>query len=104
MSEDLFYCLIDFYPMKKFIVEVGEASEELKSLDRVFVQGSILGPELFTLYTHQLSEILQGVEVISYADKTNVLVSGESYQNIIDKVKHTLIVQHEVDVVCGDCI
>jgi len=91
MSEGLFYCIIDFLLQRKFIVEVGEASSEIKTLDRGCVQGSILGPKLFTLYTHQLSEILQGVEVISYADDTYVIVSGDNYQSIIDKVKHTLL-------------
>jgi len=63
---------------RKFVVEIDKQKSNVVNLDRGCVQGSILGPKLFTLYTHELSEILSGVKVVTYADDSYVIVESNS--------------------------
>jgi len=67
-----------FLTNRKFVVKIGGKTSEIKQLDRGCVQGSILGPKLFTPYTHQFKEILSDVKVISYADDAYVIISKKS--------------------------
>ena len=49
-------------------------------------QGSILGPLLFIMYTHDMSKIAPENKVIVYADDTTVLVSG---RNLTEAKQHS---------------
>jgi len=64
----------------------GKRSKEV-ILDRGCVQGSLLGPKLFSLYLYQLEQELgQNCTVISYADDTYVIISGRSLEDTEMKV------------------
>jgi len=52
------------------------------------VQGSVLGPRLFTLYLSELQNILKH-KVISYADDSYVIVKAKSLEELKEQVKHT---------------
>jgi hypothetical protein len=50
LSEGLLYCIMDFLQKRKFHVEVNGNMSEPLDLDRGCVQGSVLGPRLFSMY------------------------------------------------------
>jgi len=78
MSEGLFFSIMDFLTNRSFRVVVDESESDIKILDRGCVQGSVLGPKLFSLYMGGIGDLLrsQNVDLVSYADDTYVIVTG----------------------------
>jgi len=88
ISEGLMFSLIDFLTRRRFVVEIDKKQSESINLDRGCVQGSILGPKLFTLYTHGLASLeLMGAKLVTYADDTYVLVTGNSVGQVVENTK-----------------
>jgi len=50
------------------------------------VQGSILGPRLFTLYLGDLSEEIQHDDIVTYADDSYVICHGSSIEELQERV------------------
>lgn len=70
------YLLIDSYmSSRKFFMN---KTVEQYALTYGVPQGSILGPLLFIMYTHDIVNITKENKVIVYTDDTTVLVSGNS--------------------------
>jgi len=82
LTEGLMFAIMDFLTNRKFVVEIDKQKSKVVNLDRGCVQGSILGPKLFTLYTHELSEILSGVKVVTYADDSYVIVESNNLEEV----------------------
>jgi hypothetical protein len=80
LSEGLLFCIMDFLVDRKFQVQLNECYSESKSLERGCVQGSILGPKLFSLYIAGLKESLETdeVKIVSYADDSYVVVTPKN--------------------------
>jgi hypothetical protein len=61
-----------------FMGAVNQCSEII-TLERGSVQGSVLGPRLFSLYIggleSELTNLCSGIKVVSYVDDTYVLVT-----------------------------
>jgi len=89
ISEGLMFALMDFLTERSFVVELDKKQSNKINLDRGCVQGSILGPKLFTLYTHELANELGDVKVVTYADDTYVIITGESIDEIKRKANIT---------------
>jgi len=63
---------------------MGSNKSKAINLDRGCVQGSILGPKLFSLYLYELERKLgKNCSVISYADDTYVIIEGDSQQEVL---------------------
>jgi hypothetical protein len=69
LSDPLLCSIMDFLSKRTFRVEVDGTSSVIKELDRGCVQGSILGPRLFSLYVGELYKHLQS------PDKTIKVIS-----------------------------
>lgn len=76
LSDGLLFALMDFLTKRKFLVQLNNCTSELRCLDRGCVQGSILGPKLFSLYTSRLKSVIETEEIslVLYADDTYVLL------------------------------
>lgn len=53
-------------------------------------QGSILGPILFICFTNDMTNIFQECKIISYADDTQIMVSGNSKNQVKTKLEHLI--------------
>jgi len=88
---------MDFLSERSFQVKMGKSLSAIKKLKVGCVQGSILGPKLFTMYMRKLPDILgisSKTHLVAYADDAYVSIAG----NDVDKVKTTLersMAQHD---------
>lgn len=87
LSEGLMFSLMDFLQNRRFHVEVNGEKSRVLSLDRGCVQGSVLGPRLFSMYVGKLEEALvkinTNIKLISYADDSYVLITGETEDEVV---------------------
>ncbi len=65
LSEGLRYAVLDFLSRHKFTVNVGQSSSSMNLLPVGCVQGSTLGPRLFTLYMSGLADIIRADKYVS---------------------------------------
>jgi len=95
LSEPLLCSIMDFLSKRTFKVEIDAVCSTTKELDRGCVQGSILGPRLFSLYVGELCKHLQSpdkaIKVISYADDTYVIVRSPSSAKVVKDTEETAI-------------
>ncbi len=90
LSEGLLFAIADFLTGRKFCVN--NKDSQMLELDRGCVQGSILGPKLFTLYVAGLKEIIETPEIdlVSYADDTYVIVSPSEQLTVKEVTERTI--------------
>jgi hypothetical protein len=81
---------MDFLQGRGFHVETSGIKSLPLTLDRGCVQGSVLGPRLFSMYVGKLEKALQEVNIInnnikliSYADDSYVVISCESEHEVV---------------------
>jgi len=87
--------LMDFMSERSFKVDVHGIRSKPKGLSVGCVQGSILGPRLFTLYLSQLTNNLPvDAHVVSYADDTYVSISKDSLNDLKPSLIQTML-QHD---------
>jgi hypothetical protein len=96
ISEGLMFTIMDFLQERKFRVDMSEncLGKTVHSLDRGCVQGSVLGPRLFSLYVGGLERELvkhcDDIKVVSFADDTYVLVTSNDWKDLPLKVETVL--------------
>jgi len=69
---------------------MGKDKSPTVGLDRGCVQGSILGPKLFSLYLFELEKHLINCSVVSYADDTYVIIEGDNKDDTLTNLKNSL--------------
>jgi len=75
-------------------VQIGEQRSCVREIKLGCVQGSILGPFLFNLYTSELSRIISPWQTIAYADDAYVIINDKDEKNLIENFKITMT-KHE---------
>jgi len=82
MPRALIRVMLDFLSNRTSYVQVGNHSSYTKYLQAGCVQGSVLGPYLFNIYTRELKKIIEGISpecfVVAYADDCYVFLSTGS--------------------------
>lgn len=93
LSEGLMFAIYDFLLNRTFKVNLGEVSSDGMTLDRGCVQGSILGPKLFSLYMTKLKKVIETDEIrlVSYADDTYVVITPKEIQDVSIIAEATLL-------------
>jgi len=87
VSEPLIGCLEDFLTNREIYVEYKDVPSKQMKMDIGCVQGSILGPRLFTLYLGRLSQILEHQDIVTYADDSYVVVGAKTIQELKAKLE-----------------
>jgi len=80
--------ILDFLSDRKCIVEVDGKRSTTRSVPLGCVQGSVLGPRLFNLYTSKIPSLLTSdAKIVSYADDSYVAISGTDINSIKKQVE-----------------
>jgi hypothetical protein len=94
LSKGLMFCLMDFLQDRTFHIDIDGVRSSTRALDRGCVQGSALGPKLFSIYVGGLEQELvshcPGAKVISFADDTYVIIGGNTAAEVKQKAEHCL--------------
>ena len=70
---------------------------ESRAITHGVVQGSILGPVLFLLYTNDIVSYMTDAKIVAYADDLQFLDSDtpDNIQSLLARLEHTLSLAHE---------
>jgi len=79
--------LLDFLSEREFCVELNETRSLTRKLKVGCVQGSILGPRLFTLYVRGLATLFNDAHLVTFADDSYVSIASDT----MDEAKSNLI-------------
>ncbi len=78
VDEDVVPVLYDFLSERRCRIEVGGKLSREFRVDLGCVQGSVLGPKIFNIYTRKIKECLtSNAEIVTYADDSYVIVRAD---------------------------
>jgi len=81
--------LIDFLSQRKCVVDVEGSLSTIRNVPLGCVQGSVLGPRLFSLYTSKIPQKVPG-HIVTYADDSYVLVSTVEHEALVPSTEKCL--------------
>lgn len=89
-------CVMDYLDGRRMFVSVNGKNSSEKMLTTGCIQGSILGPRLFSMYGKELEEYLlhRDARVITYADDSYVILESDSIEDLIQKTE-TCLKEHD---------
>ncbi len=87
LSEGLGFAIMDFLTGRKITTEVEGHRSNLENLLVGCVQGSTLGPRLFTLYTGWIGENLGADHYICYADDSYVIIIEKDIELAVNRLE-----------------
>ncbi len=77
LGDNISSAVYDFLSDRKCLISVGDANSEILDVSIGCVQGSVLGPKLFSLYTNQVEHHLTAnAEITTYADDSYVVIKN----------------------------
>jgi len=87
--------IIDFLSQRRMMVQHEKFISETVNMPIGCVQGSVLGPKLFSIYCKDLANaLIPSAHLVSYADDSYVTVANSDYQLLKEDLQ-TCINQHE---------
>ncbi len=102
ISDGLVFTIVDFLQNRSFLVEVEGKRSEPVDLNIGCVQGSTLGPRLFSIYCGGIAKRVESnnVHFLSYADDSYVVITGGSEDEIKRETERVskIHVQHLKDL------
>ncbi len=82
--------LLDFISDRRAYVEIGLATSPQVHFPVGCPQGSTLGPKIFSLYCHDLCDAVEDGFVVTYADDSYVLVTGDDDDSLKNNAESTM--------------
>jgi len=86
--------IFEYLSDRQGFVQVDDCISCVRNVKLGCVQGSILGPILFNVYTSELESVVSPWELVSYADDTYVVIHGNEIEEVKANFKETII-RHE---------
>lgn len=90
--------IMDFLSHRTFQVEINTQRSMPRKLKVGCVQGSILGPRLFTLYMRNLESILPQnltCHIVAYADDTYVSIAAETIPELTSNIQQVMTIHDD---------
>ena len=72
-------------------VNINNTESHLRRVTCGVPQGSVLGPKLFILYLNENFTVSNNLKIVTFADDTNLLCSGEDMKELLKTVERELI-------------
>jgi len=94
LPNSLLQTLMDFLSNRQFKVQIGTTRSQSKNIKVGCVQGSILGPRLFTLYMKNLPEIIREAHLVSFADDSYISVAHKDIKYVKQHLEQ-IMTRHE---------
>ncbi len=93
--------ILDFLTNRPQNLRVGDYISSTLTLNTVVLQGCVLSPALFTLFTHDCTPIYSSNSMIKFADDTTVvgLISGNDETHYNEEVQHLVMWCSDNDLV-----
>ena len=92
LPEGLQWCIQDFLSERRFQVALEEFKSREHTLEVGCVQGSVLGPRLFSIYCRHLEKTIgkSDAKVVTYADDSYVMVEGVNIDQLRKKAESVM--------------
>jgi len=91
IPQSIMNTLMDFFTERRMFVEYKNGKSITQCINVGCVQGSVLGPKLFALYTKHLSTKLPDFcHITAYADDTYVCIRDKTSDSLKEKVENSL--------------
>jgi hypothetical protein len=74
--------------MEQKTAKMKTVTSSLKAIKYGVPQGSVLGPLLFLLFVNDLPRVIQGAEVVLFADDTNILITAKNILSLNEKIQN----------------
>jgi len=71
---------------RKQLVQINDSKGDEMNIQCEVPQGSVLGPILFILYINSICDLKIDGQIVTYADDTCLLFSGDSWDEVRSKV------------------
>jgi len=86
IPSNLMKTILDFLSGREFSVQLNNTRSLTRKLKVGCVQGSILGPKLFTLYVSGLSNLFKDAHLVTFADDSYVSAASNTMEEAKDKL------------------
>lgn len=80
----------DYLSDRYGFVQVGNGRSRVRTIRAGCIQGSVIGPILFSIYTSFLSEILSPHKVVAYADDAYLIISADNMNDLLSITSETM--------------
>jgi len=71
-------------------VQIGNARSFVRDIKAGCIQGSVIGPFLFSIYMSELESIVHPHDLIAYADDSYVIIKGNNLNEVREKTQNTM--------------
>jgi retron-type reverse transcriptase len=76
---------VEIHYMEQKTAKMKTVTSSLKAIKYGVPKGSVLGPLLFLLFIYDLPQVIQGAEVVLFADDTNILITAKNILSLNEK-------------------
>jgi len=82
LSHDLIRVIYNYLTDRQGYVQIGENRSIVEDIKVGCIQGSILGPVLYNIYTSGIEDVVYPCKSVIYADDSYIIVSGKSPEEL----------------------
>ena len=82
--------IVDYLSNRSQFTEVNGKASTVKKVKYGVLQGSLLGPRLYSIQLNDLPDCIEGGELSLFADDTNVYCIGNNVEEVVDMLNKVM--------------